>query len=115
MNKASLNYFIHLLQLKDKNKWDTEVEISMKAQIQAWIYPSYYFLQTLAETIDRNEAVKLFKRYITQYHIDHPSPNRDKFVSLEKMLEKRLSGDTSASEWIIVHTLLKEGNSLLKM
>ncbi len=60
LNKASLNYFFHLLQLKDKNEREkTEVEISMKALIQSWIYPSYYFLQTLAETIDREEAVKL--------------------------------------------------------
>ena len=114
LKKASLNYFIHILQLKDKSKWDTDVTISMKALIQAWVYPSYYFLQTLAESIDRNKAVKLFKRYITQYYIDHPSPNREKFVSLEKMVEKRLSGDTSASEWVIVHTLLKEGKYAFK-
>ncbi|MFX0205284.1 MAG: hypothetical protein ACFFDT_04815 [Candidatus Hodarchaeota archaeon] len=114
LNKAALNYYIHLLQLKDKNKWDTDVTITTKALIQAWVYPSYYFLQTLAETIDRKEAVKLFKRYITNYHIDHPSPDRDKFISLEKLLENRLSGDTSVSEWVIVHTLLKEGKYAFK-
>ncbi|MFX0205195.1 MAG: hypothetical protein ACFFDT_04355, partial [Candidatus Hodarchaeota archaeon] len=74
LNKAALNYFIHLLQLTDKSKWDTDVTISTKALIQAWVYPSYYLLQTLAETIERKEAIKLFKRYITHYHIDHPSP-----------------------------------------
>ena len=114
LNKAALNYFIHLLQLIDKSKWDTDVTISTKALIQAWVFPSYYFLQTLAETIDRNEAIKLFKRYITQYHIDHPSPTRENFVSLEKMVEKRLSGDTTASEWVIVHTLLKDGKYAFK-
>ncbi|MHA2175741.1 MAG: hypothetical protein ACXACP_05830 [Candidatus Hodarchaeales archaeon] len=114
LNKAALNYFIHLLQLKDKSGGDKEVEISTKALIQAWVYPSYYFLQSLAETIDRKEAVKFFKRYITQFHIDHPSPNREKFVSLEKMVENRLSSDTSASEWVMVHTVLKEGKYAFK-
>ena len=114
LNKASLKYFFHLLQLKDKSAWDTEVEISMKELIQAWVYPSYYFLLTLAETIDRKEALKLFKRYITQYHIDHPSPNRDKFISLEKRLENQLSGDTTTSEWVIVHTMLEEGKYAFK-
>jgi hypothetical protein len=114
LNNASLNYFIHLLQLKNKSKWDSEVKISTKALIQAWVYPSYYFLETLAETLDRKEAVNLFKRYITHYHIDHPSPDRDKFVNLEKMVENRLSRDTSASEWVIVHTLLKEGKYAFK-
>jgi hypothetical protein len=71
-------------------------------------------LQALAETIGREEAVKLFKRYITQYYIDHPSPDRDKFVSLEKRLENRLSGDTTSSGWVIVHTMLKEGKYAFK-
>ena len=114
LNNASLNYFIYLLQPEDKSKWDSEVKTSTKALIQAWVYPSYYFLETLAETIDRKEAVELFKRYITHYYIEHPSPDRDKFVSLEKSLEKRLSGDTTASEWVIVHTLLKEGKYAFK-
>ncbi|MCE7739186.1 MAG: L-2-amino-thiazoline-4-carboxylic acid hydrolase [Candidatus Heimdallarchaeota archaeon] len=115
LNKASLNYYLHLLQIKERGEWETnEVEISMKALIQAWIYPSYYFLEALAETIGREDAVKLFKRYITNYYIDHPSPDRDKFVSLEKMLENRLSGDTTSSEWVIVHTMLEEGKYAFK-
>ena len=68
----------------------------------------------MTETIDRGEAIQLFKRYITHYHIDHPSPNRDKFVSLEKRLEKLLSGDTTKSEWVIVHTMLEDGKYAFK-
>ena len=115
LTKTSLKYFIHLLQIKNKKIQEMEeVQISMKALIQAWTYPSYYFLQALTETIDREEAVKLFKRFITHYYIDHPSPNREKFVSLEKRLEDRLSGDTSASEWVMVHTMLGEGKHAFK-
>jgi len=115
LTKASLNYFIKLLQLDEKHAWEmTEVEISMKALIQAWTYPSYYFLQSLTETIDRKEAVKLFKRYITHYYIDHPSPDREKFISLDEMLEKRLSGDATSSEWVIVHTMLEDGKYAFK-
>jgi hypothetical protein len=111
--KASLNYFIHLLQIK--GAWEkAEVQVSMRALVRAWTCPSYYFLQTLAETIDREPAVKLFKRYITHYHIDHPSPDRDKFVSLEKMLETRLSGDTTSSGWVIVHSMLEQGKYAFK-
>jgi hypothetical protein len=113
--KASLNYFIELIQLEDVSTWEmTEVEISMRALVKAWTYPSYYFLQTLTETIDREEAVKLFKRYITQFYIDHPSPKKDEFVNLEKMLENRLSGDTTSSEWVLVHTMLEDGKYAFK-
>jgi hypothetical protein len=115
LTKASLNYFIELLRLEEKSAWEmSEVEISMKALVQAWTYPSYYSLQALTETIDRKEAVKLFKRYITQFYIDHPSIDRDKFVSLENMLENRLSGDRTSSEWVIVHTMLEDGKYAFK-
>jgi len=115
LNEASLNYLIYLLQLKDKSAWETaEVEISNKSLIQAWTYPSYYLLETLVETIDRKEAVNLYKRYITNYYIDNPSPERDDCFSLEKMLEKRLLGDTTSSEWVIVHTMLEEGKYAFK-
>lgn len=86
----------------------------MKALIQAWTYPSYYLLETLTETIDREEAIKLFKRYITHYYIDHPSPERDETFSLENLFEKRLSGDTSSSGWVIVHAMLEEGKYAFK-
>ena len=112
---SSLNYLFHLLQIKDESELDkTEVTMTMKALIQAWIFPSYYFLEALSETIERQDAVKLFKRYITQYYKDHPSPNREESFSLEKMLDKRLSGDTTSSEWVIVHTMLEEGKYAFK-
>ena len=115
LNKATLNYYFHLLQIEEGSEWETkEVEISMRALIQAWTFPSYYLIESLAETIGREEAVKLFKRYITHYYIDHPSPDRDKFVNLEKMLENRLSGDTSSSEWVLVHTMLEKGKYAFK-
>ncbi|NHJ48992.1 MAG: hypothetical protein FK733_14495 [Asgard group archaeon] len=115
LQKTSLNYLIHLFQLKDAKAWETtEKEISRKALIQAWIFPSYYSLQTLSETIDRKEAVKFFKRYITNFYIEHPPPRRDKFVDLEKRFADRTTGDTTSSEWVIVHTMLEEGKYAFK-
>ncbi len=113
--EASLNYFITLLQLENNSAWEpAEVETSMKALIQAWTYPSYYFLESLAETIGRNEAVKLIKRYITSYYNDHPLPSRDNFVSLKKWYESCISGDTTSSEWVIVHAMLEDGKYAYK-
>ncbi len=115
LNKATSNYLLQLLQIRENKEWEmNEVQISMKGLIQAWTYPSYYILQALTETIEREEAVKLFKQYITNYYIDHPSPDREKFVSLEKRLENRLSGDTTSSEWVMVHSMIEEGKYAFK-
>lgn len=113
--KASLKYLFHLMQLEGRPTLTSgEVDISMEALIRAWTYPSYYLLEALIETSGRRSAVKLYKRYITHYYLDHPAPDRDQFVSLEQMLEKRLSGDTTSSEWIMVHTMLEEGKYAFK-
>jgi hypothetical protein len=115
LNQAALNYFIELLQLGEKDGWETSgVEVPRRALVEAWIFPPYYFLESLAETIGRDEAISLYKRYITHYYIVHPSPDREKFVSLERMLETRLSGDTTSSEWVIVHAMLEEGKYAFK-
>jgi len=114
LSKASLNYYIHLLQIKETDAWETtEIQTSMKALVQAWTFPAYYFLQTLTETIDRKDAIKLFKRYITHYYLDHPYPDREEFC-LEKRFADRTTGDTTSSEWVIVHTMLEDGKYAFK-
>lgn len=113
--KTSLNYFFHLLQIKEKNFLEKlEIKLTRKTQIQAWVYHSYYFLQTLTETIDREESVKLFKHYITNYYLEHPPTSRGDFISLKKRFEDRTSGDTTSSEWVLVHTMLDDGKYAFK-
>ena len=115
LTKASLNYYIHLLQLSDKSDWmKEETKVTNKAFLQGFLYPSYYFIETLAETIDREDAVKLFKKYVTQFLIDNKSPRRDSFVSLEDTVKKRLSGDITSSEWVVVHSILEDGKYAYK-
>jgi hypothetical protein len=115
LTRAALYYFLHLMQLEDRDSGDiAEVSISMRALIQAWTFPSYYLLEALIETIGRKDALKLYKRYITHYHRDHPSSDRKEVDSLKHMLEERLSGDTTSSDWIIVHTMLEDGKYAFK-
>ena len=44
----------------------------------------------------------------------HPFPNREEITSLEEFVEKRLAGDTTSSDWVIVHTLLDAGKYAFK-
>jgi hypothetical protein len=112
---ASMNYYIQLLQLPDKKDWLKEkVEVTTKAELQSFLFPSYYLALTLTETIEREQAVKLFKKYVTQYFIDNKSPNRDKFVSLAKNHEKRTTGDTTSSSWVMVHSMIADGKYAYK-
>ena len=113
--KTSLSYLFSLLELKNKEFLElSDIKPTMRALIEAWTFPSYYIVKTLTETIEREEAVKLYKRIITQFYIDNPSPSRDKFINLEKKFEERTTGDTTSSGWVIVHTMLQEGKYAFK-
>jgi hypothetical protein len=115
LNCAAVNYFFDLLGISEASACEPgEVEVTMRALVQAWVFPPYFALAALAETIGRAEAGNFYKRYITNYYMDHPSPNRDDFTGLEQMVEKRLSGDTTSSEWVIVHSLLADGKYAFK-
>jgi hypothetical protein len=113
--EASLRYLFNLLKLKEKEFIEiSDMKLTMRALIEAWTFPSYYLIETLTETIERKEAVKFYKQLITQFYIDNPSPDRDKFTSLRKRFENRTTGDTASSGWVIVHTMLGEGKYAFK-
>ncbi|MCY3412431.1 MAG: hypothetical protein INQ03_12410 [Candidatus Heimdallarchaeota archaeon] len=111
---AAYSYYLHLLGISKLPKSGEEYEINMKQMIEAWLFPSYYLLETLSNTIGREYAIDLFKTYISNYHEDHPSPGREKFKNLECFLSDKLSGDTSSSIWEINHTMLEEGKYAFK-
>ena len=113
--KSSINYLIHLLRLDEHTPWQkSEVEIVNRALMQAWSYPSYYLLQVLEETIGRSKAVKLYKKFITHYYIDNPPQSKGDFISLLEHFKERTTGDTTSSEWVLVHTMLGEGKYAFK-
>jgi hypothetical protein len=82
--------------------------------MQAWSYPSYNLLHALEETIGRSRAINLYKKFITNYYIENPPAVKGNFLSLQKHFEERTTGDTTSSEWVLVHTMLGEGKYAFK-
>lgn len=114
LTQAAFNYFVELLGATDSAVWEVDnTEVTMQALVQAWVFPPYYYLKALTELIPREQAVKLYKHLITQFYMEHTQPMAD-FSDLPDLVERRLSGDTAASDWVIVHTLLDEGKYAFK-
>ncbi len=82
--KNSLNYFLQMLHVSEKDDWVNEkVKILNKNYLRSFLIPKYYNLLVLAETIGREEAFQLYKFYVTKFINDNLSPNRKIFDTME--------------------------------
>ncbi len=86
--KISLNYFLQILQVSEKDDWVNEkVKIPNRNYLRSFLIPKYYNLQALSETIGREEAFQLYKVYVTKFIIENVSPNRKIFDTMEAFKE----------------------------
>ncbi|NHJ31566.1 MAG: hypothetical protein FK732_01770 [Asgard group archaeon] len=86
--KSSLNYFLQLLQLSEKDDLvNKEVKVHNKNYLRSFLIPKYFNLQVLADTIGREEAFQLYKFYVTKFINDNVSPNRKIFDTMEAFKE----------------------------
>ena len=86
--KYSLSHFLQIMQLPEKGDWvNEEVKITNKNYLRSFLIPKYYNLQVLSETIGREEAIQLYKFYVTKFINDNLSPNRKIFDTMKSFKE----------------------------
>lgn len=110
--EAALNYYIQVLVLPKESNWDGSVEVVNRNYHQAFLHPRYYNLLTLIETLGREDAIILWKRFFTQYIIDNDRPPRETpFVDLETLLANRIAAvdKDNPSEWVVIHGMIADG------
>lgn len=83
-----INYIIQILQVSDTTDLSNEkIKVTKRIYLRTLLVPRYYNTLVLTETIDREEAIRLYKYFVTQFVIDNQSPNRKIFESLEAFQE----------------------------
>ena len=83
-----INYILQTLGLSKKDDWiNDKVEVIHRDYLLGFLLPKYYNLEVLTETIDRDEAIRLYKILVTQYIIDNSSPNRKIFDKVDEFKE----------------------------
>ena len=109
--EAALNYYIQVLNLPDGSKWDETVEVVNRNYHQAFLHPRYYNLLTLIDTLGRDEAISLWKRFFTHYLIDTRKPREKPFVDLETLLEERMAAvdEDNPSDWVAIRGMIADG------
>jgi hypothetical protein len=109
--EAALNYYILTLNLPSECMLDRTIKVVNRNYHQAFLHPRYYNLLTLIETVGREEAIRLWKRFFTQYIIDNRKPRDTPFVDLETMLAERMAAvdEDNPSDWVVVRGMIADG------
>ncbi|MFW9890700.1 MAG: hypothetical protein ACFFFO_00775, partial [Candidatus Thorarchaeota archaeon] len=83
-----LNYFRQILQLPTESKLG-KIEVVNRNYFRSFSHISYPNLLVLTETIGRDEAISLYKRFVTHYTLENRDPNRETIDDLETLFAKR--------------------------
>lgn len=99
----TLNLSLQLLKIsKDINWMNDTVKVKQGDYFRSFLIPSYYYLLVLTETIGREEAIKLFKRYISHFLREQKTLSHIDYTTLEDLFEKRKKASQNPSDWVIV-------------
>jgi hypothetical protein len=103
-----LNYILQILQLPAEKPLGN-VKAVNRAYFRSWSHHNYANLAVLTETIGRDEAIALYKRFVTQYSMENRDPDRKTVDNLEQLFAKRTEPKETPSDWEIVHTMIGDG------
>ncbi|MHA1906027.1 MAG: hypothetical protein ACW98Y_01930 [Candidatus Thorarchaeota archaeon] len=82
---SNLNYYLQMLQPPKSADWRNDaVEVPQRNQLRAVLGPKYQNLLVLTETIDRKEAIELYKVYHDEFAREGRSSQDDQYQTLEE-------------------------------
>ncbi len=108
--KSFLNLFLHTLGISEEALWEKgRVKVANGDFLRSFLLPAYYDLQVLVETLGREKAISLYKRFITHYLLDTRDSERPRYDSLETLFEEITSPGKVPSDWVVVSALIADG------
>ncbi|MHA2142185.1 MAG: L-2-amino-thiazoline-4-carboxylic acid hydrolase [Candidatus Thorarchaeota archaeon] len=108
LTKAMLSYYLQVLQLPE----DANIEKTKfvnKNYLQSFLHPAYFNLLVLTETLDRNDAIALYKKFVTHYIMDRRDPERSTYDNLETAFAEAITPKEEPSEWVVVRGMIGDG------
>ncbi|NHJ86855.1 MAG: hypothetical protein FK734_15440 [Asgard group archaeon] len=113
--KAILNYFLKLLNIKDEIDWfNDKYTIPNRNYLLSFLHPRYYNLLVLIETLGRENAIKLYKRFITEFFIEEQKDLENRVESVEEIYQRSIKMVNNPSEWVIVFGVIGDGKYAYK-
>ena len=108
LTRLVVNYIIQILQLPAETKLEKS-EVVNRNYFRSWSHHNYANLLVLTETLDRTDAIGLYKKFVTYHTLEGRDPNRKTADNAEIIYEKAIEPKEEPSDWEIVHTMIGEG------
>ena len=103
-------YQLQVLQPPENaNWWEEKINVLTGNNIRAHLHFRYYNLLTLTEVLDREDAIALYKRFVTNFIIYTRDPERKRYKSIEAVFEGHTKPKDEISSWVIVRGMIGEG------
>jgi hypothetical protein len=114
--QRSLDYFFQTLQMPTGTDVENDtIEVTQRIQLQAFLYPKYQNLITLTETIEREEAIEIYKEYhdVFMRYVAEISPPRH-FETLDELAEQWFEDDNNCPGLIRLVSEVVDGKLILR-
>lgn len=106
--KAVLNYYLRILQLPEDATLEKSNVVN-KNFLQSFLHPAYYNLLVLTETLGREDAIALYKKFVTHYIMDRRDPERSTYDNLETVFREAITTRDEPSDWVMVQGMIGDG------
>jgi len=108
-----VNYIIQILQLPSETKLEKSKVVN-RNYFRSWSHYNYTNLVVLTEIIGREDAIDLYKIFITQHTIEKRDPKRKIVDSVKTIFERAIKPKEEPSDWEIIHTMIGNGKYVFR-
>jgi hypothetical protein len=114
--ESNLSYYLQILQPPFSSDWKNEtVKVSQRNQLRAVLCPKYQNIRVLTETIDRRDAIELYKIYHDEFMREGRSSSEDRYKTLDEFSARWNQEDNDGNRGLIrVISEVKDGKLYLR-
>ncbi|NHJ49065.1 MAG: hypothetical protein FK733_14860 [Asgard group archaeon] len=110
--EKSLNYIIGLLGLSSDINWVKEkLTVTEKDNLKIYSYPDYQNLVSLSNVVGKDEAIKLYKRLVSEYIAEAHKETKNNFETLEELREDHINyyKEKDKPGWVRIEGTVENG------
>ena len=108
LTRLVVNYILQILGLPAEDKLG-KTKVVNRNYFRSWSHHNYSNLLVLTETLDRTDAIDLYKKFVTHHTLENRDPKRKKVDSVKIIYEKAIEPKEEPSDWEIVHAMIGDG------
>jgi hypothetical protein len=110
-----LNVSLQLLNYTNEiNNLDDAIKVPNKHYMRSFLIPNYFYLQVLIKTTGRENAIGLFKEYISKFLSDNKASIDSEFTTLENRFEKIKKSANAPSDWVMIYGMISKGKMFFR-